>query len=279
MGWAKPGQTCRVEHMRLIHIHDGMIDSHLHLLEMKRKGLKPERVMEKCFRGGLSFALDIGISGDDLDDRLALGAPFPNLYHTTGLYPGFAENDDSDLKLRLDLINEQATHEKVIGIGEIGLDFHWNYGTKEKQIKLFTEQIEIANSHDLPVIIHNRKADSETYDVLQNLPPKAGGIMHCFSSDLGWAKKFYDLGFHISFCGNLTYKNAGDIMNAARALPNDAILVETDSPYLSPQKVRGEVNHPGNIGYTYEVLAEVRCTTLDRFINIVSANFFRLFHL
>ena len=265
--------------MKLIYIRKGMIDSHFHLLEMKRHGLKPERVMAKCFGAGLSFGLDIGVTGDDLDERLTISESFPRLYHTIGLYPGLAEKDAAEMQTHLDLIESHAGNERVIGIGEIGLDFHWNYGTREKQIGLFANQIEIANSHNLPIIIHNRKADKEVYDVLKSFSLKNGGIIHCFSSDLGWAKKFYDLGFKISFCGNITYKNADNIRDTARAVPNDAILVETDAPYLSPQKVRGQVNHPGNIGYIYDMLAEMRCTSIDDIIKIVSENFTRLFHL
>ncbi|MCK5199212.1 MAG: TatD family hydrolase, partial [Spirochaetales bacterium] len=163
-------------------------------------------------------------------------------------------------------------------IGEIGLDWNWNYGTKKLQIELFEAQIELANKYKLPILIHNREADKEVIETLKTTPPSSGGIVHCFSSDYQAAVNFLDLGLSISFAGNATYKKNSNLREVAAQIPEESIFVETDSPYLSPQKVRGKLNHPGHIGFIYETIAECRKMAIDELIISVKDNFLKLFN-
>ena len=174
-------------------------------------------------------------------------------------------------------INDAKTTNRLIAIGETGLDWYWNYGTPERQIFLFEKQLELAQKFDLPVIIHNREADKEILDILKKKTPSRGGIIHCFSSDYNFALKCIDLGFFISFAGNITYKKNTIIQEAAKKLPVSSILVETDSPFLSPQQVRELPNTPAFVGYTYKFIAESRGEDINNFIINVKNNFICLF--
>ena len=138
--------------------------------------------------------------------------------------------------------------------------------------------IKLANKYKLPVLIHNRDADADIVEVLEKTIPAAGGILHCFSSDYKTAAQLLDMGLSISFAGNVTYKKNNSLREVASKIPVNSIFVETDSPYLSPQKVRGKTNHPGHIGYTYEILAECKNIPIENFIQEVRNNFINLFN-
>lgn len=254
----------------------GMIDTHFHGLIMELKGLDTKTVLKEAFDSGLEYAIDIGTEMSDVPKRLKLLSEFKNILFAAGNYPSEIERDT--VPNLLDSLERIIKNNKIPAIGEIGLDWHWNYGTKEQQIELFTAQIDLANKYNLPVLIHNRDADTEIVEVLKKVTPAAGGIMHCFSSNYETAVQVLDLGLSISFAGNVTYKKNNILREVASKIPVKSIFAETDSPYLSPQKVRGKVNHPGHIGYTYEIIAECRKIPVKELIEIVKNNFFNLFN-
>ncbi|MDA3941406.1 MAG: TatD family hydrolase [Spirochaetia bacterium] len=255
---------------------EGMIDTHFHGLIMERKELNTKEVLNKAFESGLEYAIDIGTEMSDFSKRYKLLSKFEKILFAAGNYPSEVEKDTVP-----NLINSLETiikNNKIVAIGEIGLDWHWNYGTKELQIELFEAQLELANKYTLPVLIHNRDADKEIIQILNKTKPISGGIMHCFSSDYKTAANTLDLGLAISFAGNVTYKKNISLREVASKIPFNSIFAETDSPYLSPQKVRGRTNHPGHIGYTYETLSDCQNIPLEDLIQKIRNNFLNLFN-
>jgi TatD DNase family protein len=259
----------------------GMIDSHFHYIEMIKKGLEPEKLMPEYFASGLSAAVDISTSISNHDSRMQFALNFNNLFISSGISPGKADALPEDIEKMLAVLDTQIIGGKECGktaaVGETGLDWYWKYGTREKQLFLFEKQLEMANKHGLPVIIHNREADRDIIELLRKKAPARGGVIHCFSSNYRFASSCIDCGFLISFAGNVTYNKNTDIQSAAVKIPLSSILVETDAPYLSPQAVRSFPNHPGYISHTYSYLADSRRENLAVFTEEVKTNFNRLF--
>ena len=264
----------------------GMIDSHFHYMEMMKKDIDAPKVIKECLESGMEALIDISTSISNFDARLQFALKNKNLFISAGISPGKAENQIEEIEKMAEVletqvnntkINDSGTTNRLIAIGETGLDWYWKHGTPERQIFLFEKQLELAQKFNLPVIIHNREADKEILDILKKKAPSQGGIIHCFSSDYNFAIKCIDLGFFISFAGNTTYKKNTIIQEAAKKLPAASILVETDSPYLSPQQVRELPNNPAFVGYTYKFIAEQRGDDIIDLIANVKNNFIRLF--
>ena len=255
----------------------GLTDSHFHSLAMLDKGLDPLSIVQECKAAGMLEMVDIGLHPVDLENRRSLLGGIEGVYFTSGLSPANAANHDWKNQLRL--LEKQVDEGKIAAIGELGLDWYRNYGSRESQIALLSHQLEIAQAGGLPVIIHNRQADSEIIDLLKKANLAAAGVMHCFSSDYQMAAKCMDLGYAISFAGNVTYKNAGLLRDVATRIPLHSLLLETDAPYLSPQTVRASVNTPKNIIHTYKLVAEIRGITVKELADAVRRNFRRLFKI
>ena len=253
----------------------GMIDSHFHALSMREKGLDPVESLSGCFQNGFAAALDVAVDAEDFEERRMLLAPFERVLLTAGISPFHAGSPE--LTDRLRLLERQISSPRVIAVGEIGLDRHWDYGTPEEQRDLFVAQVEIAIGAGLPIVVHNREADRELLSLIEGHRPPKGGIMHCYSSDYPTAVRFVDLGFLISFAGNVTYKHSEAIQEAARRLPAASLLVETDSPYLAPVPERGRPCHPALVAHTYAFVAGLRGVAVDELVALVGSNFSRLF--
>mgnify|MGYP006294872307 CR=1 FL=1 len=253
----------------------GMIDSHFHSAMMLKKGLDARSLLETALDNGLAGGIDIGIEAGDTAERGWVQDLSPSIKLAAGLYPSEAEHEN--IESRLDILKSDLHQFPIAAVGEIGVDLYWNYGTVERQQELMRRQIELANEHHLPIIIHNRDADQEVLEVLKATQPMYGGILHCFSYDSEAALSFLDLRLHISFAVHITYKNSEVLRNAAAFVPLERILAETDSPFLSPQKVRGKPNHPGHVGFVYRQLAEIHQIEIGQLIKIVAQNFSRLF--
>ena len=253
----------------------GLIDSHFHASMLKKRNLDPVEIIRCIFDAGYAALLDIGTDADDFNDRFETAKQFEFLYMTVGLYPSNCENTDVDG--RIESIRTLLSHPKVIGIGEIGLDYHWDYGTRDSQRNLLLRQLDLASSHNLPVCIHNREADEDVAAILREARPDAGVVIHCFSSDKTAVRNLLDNGCHISFAGNMTFANAGNIREALSYVPVDRLLLETDSPYLAPQNKRGRPNHPGYIQYIYEFAAAEKKTGLHDLIFQLKQNFKNIF--
>lgn len=257
----------------------GLTDSHFHLLSMEQKGLDTQAILQAMENAGFAPSMDIGTEYDDFEVRKTKAIPFSSwLRLSVAAGPWALQRKES---IDIQLAGMERTLEEnrtaIHALGEIGLDYHWNYGTHELQKELFTRQLLMARKWNLPVLIHNRDADDDILECLRayNLP--RGGVMHCFSSTPEVALKAVELGFYISFAGNVTYKSNALLRETARAIPLDRILTETDSPYLSPLPFRGKVNTPLRVQMTAQLLAAELQMEEEDFLHTVQKNFSRLF--
>jgi len=165
---------------------------------------------------------------------------------------------------------DAARTPRLRAIGEIGLDYHYSPETREQQLKLFAEQLELARTRDLPVVIHTREADEDTVALLKEIPSR--GIIHCYTGTPEYAKRFLDLGFYISFSGIVTFRAADNVRASVKVVPDDRILIETDSPFLAPVPMRGQPNEPAFIRHTCEFLSTFREMSADTFAELTFAN-------
>ena len=259
------------------YLYGGEVDTHFHAARLGERGMAAREVLTSAFTGGLQACIDVGISEDDVDVRHELLRGYPGVYFAHGLYPSNAGR--TDLPNALDTLRRSFERSRVCAVGEIGIDRHRDYATPEQQKRLFAEQIELANEHRLPVIVHNRNAERDILDVLASHAPVRESVMHCYSGPADMVSRFLDFGFSISFGGNVTFKNAPELREALDAVPTDRLLVETDAPYLSPHPRRGRPNHPGLIGYTYRAVADHRAMSPSELIAIVASNAKRVFRL
>jgi TatD DNase family protein len=257
-------------------IPQGLIDSHFHLLEMEKKGFDIKSTCEKMEELGFTAGIDIGIDKDDHLARHKMLELYPFIKIASGIGPWGAEKDESPLHM-IESFEKLIKERPCDAIGEIGLDFYWNYGSVEKQEELLRGQIELASTQDLPIIIHNREADNAIKEIITSYKGETSGIIHCFSSDISFAKFALDNNFYISFAGPITYKKNDSLREVVKYVPLDRLLLETDSPFLAPQFKRGRANTPLYIWATYEKAAEIRGISLSVLIDSIKENFFTLF--
>ena len=215
-------------------------------------------ILDTAFGNGLVGAIEVAVDENDFDKRLDLAETYGRIGLSAGIHPSSSAGDGTMIwRDRFEKIEKQAKRPSVVAIGESGLDFFRDYAPRKVQETAFRDQLALACELDKPIIIHNRNADGRILEIIEESSCR-GGVFHCFSSDWETAHRVLDLGYDISLAGNITYKRMGMLHEAARRIPPDRLLIETDSPYLSPQCMRNRGNHPGHIGYTLEFLAEIR---------------------
>ena len=215
--------------------------------------------------------------GTNINDSLLsldISKKFENVFCSAGVHPHDSQNVDKDYIQQIELMMKSK---KMIAIGEIGLDYFRNISSKKIQIKVFHELLQLADNIKKPIIFHNRDADKDIIDTL-SCYPNVIGVSHCFSSTLSTAKKLLDMGYYISFSGNLTFKNS-TLPSVAKYLPLNRLLVETDSPYLSPEPFRGKSNEPGRTRYVAEKLAEIHNISFESIANKTTKNINKLFSI
>lgn len=190
---------------------------------------------------------------DDISNKkvIDLVNKYKNVFGTLGIHP-----EEADKKYNLDFIVENINNPKIVGIGEIGLDYHYVSDNIEKQKELFRKQLDIADEYNLPVVVHSRDAINDTYNILSEY--KLTGSIHCFSSSLEMAIKFINLGYKIGVGGVVTFKNGKKLKDVVSGIDINDILTETDSPYLSPEPYRGKVNNPSNVFYVMKEIAHIK---------------------
>ncbi len=252
------------------------IDSHCHL---DRIDLKPYHndfaaFVEDARSKKINRMLCIGIDLESYPDMLALVESYADISVSVGVHPNVTEGREPSVDELLRL----AGHDKVIAIGETGLDYFHSKGDLEWQFQRFRNHIQVAKSLKKPLIIHTRDAGHDSLDVLREEgADRVGGIIHCFTEDWAYAEKALDLGFYISFSGIVTFKNAQAIKEVAQKVPADRFLIETDSPYLAPVPFRGKPNYPTYVRHVAEHIAELRSCSVEEVAELSSANFHRLF--
>jgi len=257
------------------------IDSHCHIDGPEFDADRAE-VVARAHGAGVTTMLNVG-TGDPhsgvCERAVDLAEKHSQIYAAVGVHPHDAKLfDDAAEQLLMNLATESK---RVIAWGEIGLDYHYDHSPRETQREVFRRQLRLAREQTLPVVIHSRAADDDTMailnDELTNYP--RAGVLHCFGGSLAMAQAAIELGFYISFAGNLTFKKAEDLRDIARELPLGRLLIETDCPYLTPVPFRGKRNEPARVIETARCLAEIHDKTVEEIGQITSANFLRLFQL
>lgn len=252
-----------------------LVDSHCHL-DFPDFEDELEEVIARAGRAGVGAMVTIGTEIARFDRVLAIARAHDNIYCTVGTHPHEAGADGEGHPERLAAL---AADDKVIGIGETGLDYHYDNAPREAQRMSFRAHIQAARETGLALIVHSRDADGDTIEILTEEFEKGpfGAVMHCFTAGRGLADAAVGLGFYISFSGILTFKNADAVREIAGAVPADRLLVETDAPYLAPVPKRGKRNEPAYLAHTAAYLADLRGMTPDALAEQTTANFFRLF--
>ena len=252
-------------------------DSHCHLND-EHFASSLEETIEACRKADIKAMVCIGYDVASSRKAVELAELYPEVYAAVGLHP---ENLEGANEESLSEIERLAKHPKVVAIGEIGLDYHWYPEEKDRlaQHPWFIRQIELANRVGLPISIHARDASAHTLDILKKNPPRFGGVLHCYSGSVESMKEFAKLGLYFGFDGPITYKNAVTPKECVKACPADRILVETDSPYLTPVPHRGKPNSPEFIPFIVEEMAKIREISLIEMSETLNANFEKLFHV
>lgn len=251
---------------------EGWIDTHTHLNMLKE--VSPSEAIANAKAQGVKKFINIGTNSKDHPIVLNLAETHPEVFATLGVHPHDAENfvEAKDFMLK------NLGHDKVVAVGEIGLDFYYDNAPRELQIEVFNEQMSIAESQKLPVQIHTRDAEDETIAVLKKYSGKVGGVLHCFSGSRNLAEKALDYGFNISISGIVTFKSAQDLRDTIRdVVPLDRIHVETDAPYLAPVPYRGKENQPAYVISTSKVVAELKRLSLEEVGRLSQTNTEKLF--
>ena len=254
-----------------------LTDSHCHL---DRIDLEPYQndfscFMQEAYNSQIEHMLCIGIDLESYPAMCALVSEYQSISVTVGVHPNVQDGQDPDT----DELIKLGSHDHVVGIGETGLDYFRSEGELSWQRERFRNHIHAAKTLNKPLIIHTRDAKEDTLEILaEEEAGEAGGVIHCFTEDWDMAKKALDLNFYISFSGIVTFNSAKDIKDAAKKVPADRFLIETDSPYLAPVPFRGKPNYPTYVRYVAEHIAELRNTSFNEIAEQSTRNYYSLFH-
>ena len=228
-----------------------LIDSHCHVLSSEYENV--DEIIVNSLNNGVDKLIINGYDLKSSKEAASLANKYKNVYAAVGIGPENIDNVDDNV---IDEIKCLLDNEKVVAVGEIGLDYYWTTDNKEKQIEIFKKMVFLASSRKLPVIVHNRNATNDVYNILKE--SKVTGIIHCFSGSTECAFQFIRLGFLIGIGGVVTFKNSQKIKDVVKAIPISSISLETDSPYLSPEPYRGKRNDPAKIIYVARKIAELK---------------------
>ncbi|SFH79533.1 TatD family hydrolase [Pisciglobus halotolerans] len=251
-----------------------LFDTHTHLNADQFEGEEAEAV-ERAKAHDVTRMAVVGFDQKTIKKSLALSRDYDGIYSIIGWHPteSYAYTDQVEEKL-MELLQQP----KIVAMGEMGLDYHWPDSTKEEQFTAFRRQIRVAKELKLPITIHNREATEDVYQILKEEHIEdIGGIMHSFGEDTYWMERFLDLGMHISLSGVVTFKNAPEVREVAKAVPFDKLLIETDAPYLAPVPYRGKRNEPAYVKYVAEEVAKQRGISYEEVGQQTTANALRLF--
>jgi TatD DNase family protein len=253
-----------------------IIDSHCHL-EHEPMISNLKEVIDRAVKNNVKYFLSISTTDESFDSILKIVENHRNVYGTYGIHPHEAKNYQTLSSEQI--VKKIQLNKKIIGIGESGLDFYYKYSDPKIQKKIFIEHINAAQKLNLPLIVHTRSAEEDTYEILKTEMKNKNikVLIHCFTGTKNFAHKLIDIGCYISASGVVTFKKSKDLADTFLSLPNDRILVETDSPYLSPEPMRGKPNEPSHIVHTVNFLANLKGVEPSYFADKTTSNFFKLF--
>jgi len=253
-----------------------LVDSHCHL-DLEDFNDDRDAVLARATEAGVGAIQTICTRLSQFDQVLAVAETRPNIWCSVGIHPHHVAEEDEFSAA--DLLRIVESYDKVIGIGETGLDFHYNMSPRAQQTAAFRKHIEAARESGLPLIVHTRSADAETCEILREEAGKGmfPGVIHCFSVGREVAETALELGFYISLSGIVTFKNAEALRDIVRDIPLDRLLVETDAPYLAPVPHRGQRNEPSFVRDTVQLIADLKGVAFDEIADQSGKNFFKLF--
>jgi len=250
-----------------------LIDTHCHLAD-DQFNADVELVVERARAAGVQRFVVPAVDVATAERTLRLAERFEEVYAAVGIHP---ESLHDLPEQAFDEIRAMAAHPKVVAIGEIGLDYYWDVAPRPIQQEVFARQMQLAAELSLPILVHNRDATEDTVRMVQTAPTGLVGSMHCFTGSIDIARQCINKGFFISFGGPVTFKNARDVQDTASQVPDDWLIVETDSPYLSPQPLRGQRNEPARVRLVAEKLALLRGRNVEEIETLTTENALRLF--
>jgi TatD DNase family protein len=259
-----------------------LIDSHAHI-NLSNFDKDREQVLARARQGGVRALINVGIDLESSRAALEIAKNHDGVFSTVGFHPHQASEMGED---ELKTLAELAQDEKVVAVGEIGLDFYRNLSPRKSQEEAFRRQLDLAVELRLPVVVHCRQAHREVFDILSGWVKStlsAGrlrrGVIHCFSGDIELAQRYIEIGFYISLAGSVTYPSAGELVQVAREIPLNKLLLETDSPFLAPQAYRGKRNEPAYVALIAEKVAQVRGVPREVVARAAAKNTISLFRL
>ncbi|HEX4113685.1 MAG TPA: TatD family hydrolase [Stellaceae bacterium] len=248
-----------------------LVDSHCHI-DFAEPDERPA-LIERARAAGVATMLTIGTKAEELPEVIEIASSDPDIWCSIGVHPHEAAATPDGV---MDQLTDLVSHPKVVGIGETGLDFHYDHSPRERQAQLFRAQCRLARAAGLPVIVHSRSADTKTAAILAE-EGMSRGVIHCFSTSRALSEPALALGFYISISGIVTFKNADELRGIVAEIPLDRLLIETDAPYLAPVPLRGQTNEPAFIVHTAAKVAELKGISVEELGRATSDNFFRLF--
>ena len=253
-----------------------LFDSHAHYNDEKFDNDRKE-IIEQTLKNGVSNFIVAGYNIESSKKALDIVKEYEGLYSIVGISPNDIENikEDKDINtniLEIEKIIKTDENRKIVAVGEIGLDYYWNKENKELQKIIFKKQIELANKYNLPIVIHTRDAINDTLEIIKNNEVKNRGIFHCCPLNREVVKEALKLGYYISLSGVVTFKNAKNANEIIEMIPEKRILIETDSPYLAPEPVRGTRNNCMNVKYVAEKIGKIKNKTLEEIADITNKN-------
>lgn len=255
-----------------------IVDSHCHLDRLDLTKLSSgslDQVIEEASEACVDYMLCVGIDLSNAAAVVAIAQQYANVFASVGVHPC----DVKDRVVTMAALNELAAADKVVAIGETGLDYHYTDESKSLQQESFALHLDVAKSLKLPTIVHTREARQDTLDIIkQHACSDSTGVLHCFTENWEMAKAALDLGFYISFSGIVTFKNALELKDVAKKVPLDRLLIETDSPYLAPVPCRGKPNFPKHTRHVAEYVADLRGMPVADIAEVTTSNFFTLFN-
>jgi TatD DNase family protein len=255
-----------------------LIDSHAHIQGNEYDG-ELEAVIERARGAGVEKIIAVGGAGDmsSNTDAIALADSFPDIYATVGMHPHDAKDVGTE---ELRALSELTAHPKVVAVGETGLDYYYNHSPQDMQRRVFSQFIRIARQTGLPIVVHERDATKDAAELLRS--EGAGelrGVIHCFTGNYEAACAYLDLGFYLSFTGILTFKNAERLRDVVRKVPLEHMLIETDSPFLTPVPHRGKRNEPAYVRFVAETIANIKKIDLQEVARVTTENVSSLFRI
>ena len=256
-------------------------DSHSHYNDEKFNEDR-EQLIQDTYKDGITKFVCAGYNIQSSLDSLEISKKYDFIYSICGISPNDIPQSEQELWKSIDEIAQivkQNNDKKLVAIGEIGLDYYWNKDNKELQKQAFIKQIELANELELPIVIHSRDASVDTIEILKTNSVHKKGIFHCCQLNQEMIRQALELGFYISFAGPITFKNAKNADDCVKMVPMNKILIETDSPYLSPEPYRGKINDSRNVKYVAQKIADIKGLALEEVAKITYENTMKIFEI